>query len=360
MTGYFEGLRRLISPRYVSARTGEVVTPQNTRLSGDTTAVYWSGVDDPLLGILGELLYSPQQVRALLLSAHKGQRAHVERERFFCLILSGAQGRVMLRTLHAGTLGELEENLKAYFAALELEGLDKSEPMDLRRLLARLVHQKQRKDKKGYECKLENLPPRLAEQVYLGVLFRTRMPQIVLAAAVARNHAEQAVPPERAALLQLFFQSRKQKEIPIVSLDESCILPGYLLGRLFSTFERAQIDKVRMDNPNAKLNSTLTDRFFGAASTRPGTVFPRLISLSQTHLSKLGERGNYLKKWIGEITDGLGTFPAMLTLEEQGHFALGYYHQRQRFFRKAPAEPAADQPELAQHELALSTQGDPQ
>ena len=158
-----------------------------------------------------------------------------------------------------------------------------------------------------------------------------------------------------------------------MSLDETCMLPGYRLGRLFSTFEKAQIDRVRMDNPTAKLNSTIADRFFGAASTRPGTVFPRLVQLSEIHLSRLGKRGIYLDKLVGDITDGLATFPAMLSLEEQGHFALGYYHQRQRFFRKAvdlpeaiqlepaqlePAqrEPEPDQPN--QPELALQFEGD--
>ena len=324
MIGYFEGLRRLISPRYVSARTGETVIPQHTRLSDDTTAVYWSSIDDPLLGILGELLYSPQQVRELLLSLQKGQRAYVAHERFFCLILSGAQGRVMLRTMHTGTLAELERNLNRFFEAGKLEGRDSARPQGLGGLLRSLV----------LEGKLDRLPPRLAEEVFLGVLFGAPMPRLVLAAAVARNRAEQHVSPERATLLQLYFNSRKHTEVPLVSLNETSILPGYRLGRLLAAFERVQEAA-----QGRSLNRTLVDRYFGAASTRPGTVFPQLVRLSQNHLGKLGEQGGFLKRLVGEITDGLATFPAMLSLEEQGHFALGYYHPRQRFFRKAADQP---------------------
>ena len=41
-----------------------------------------------------------------------------------------------------------------------------------------------------------------------------------------------------------------------------------------------------------------------------------------------------LEKRIGEIMEGLGDFPAQLHLADQGRFAIGYYHQRQDFFKK--------------------------
>jgi hypothetical protein len=37
--------------------------------------------------------------------------------------------------------------------------------------------------------------------------------------------------------------------------------------------------------------------------------------------------------------DGLPSFPATLSLEEQGLFALGYYHQR--FFKETGTTPVA-------------------
>jgi CRISPR-associated protein Csd1 len=317
MTAYVEGLRRLINARYINARSGELVAAQNIRLSGDTTAVFWANVQDDLVGALSDLMYSPQKVRDLLNSPHRGQRSSGAADRFFSLVLSGAQGRAMLRSMHTGTLAELEKNLVAFFDAIRLQG-DRGEPKPLGFLLRSLVLQ----------GKLDRLPPRLAGEVFLGIIFGARLPRLVLFAAVQRNRAEQRVTPERAALLQLFFASHHEKEVPLMSLDVVTTDAPYRLGRLLSAYEQLQR---RAQGGN--LNRTLVDRYFGAASTRPGTVFPQLVRLSQNHLSKLGQGGGYYQGLITGIVDGIDSFPSMLTLEEQGRFALGYYHQRQSFFR---------------------------
>jgi CRISPR-associated protein Csd1 len=318
MTAYVEGLRRLINARYIDPRKdGEAFPVQNVRLSGDTTAIFWANTPDELIGTLSELMYAPQKVRDLLNSPHRGQRSSGSAERFFCLVVSGAQGRAMLRGMHTGTLAELEKNLNAFFDAIKLEG-DRGEPKPLGFLLRSLVLQ----------GKLDRLPPRLAGEVFLGVLFGGKLPRLVLSAAVQRNRAEQKVSPERAALLQMYFMSHKMKEVPQMSLDVATTDAPYRLGRLLSAYEQLQR---RAQGGN--LNRTLVDRYFGAASTRPGTVFPQLVRLSQNHLSKLGQNGSYYQALITGIVDDIGGFPSMLTLEEQGRFALGYYHQRQAFFR---------------------------
>jgi CRISPR-associated protein Csd1 len=319
MTAYVEGMRRLINARYIDPGTGDAFPVQNVRLSGDTTAVYWANIPDDLVGTLSELMYAPQKVRDLLHSPHRGQRSSGASDRFFCLVISGAQGRAMLRSMHTGRLDELEKNLAAFFDTIRLEG-DRGEPKPLGFLLRSLVLQ----------GKLDRLPPRLAGEVFLGVLFGNKLPRLVLSAAIQRNHAEQKVTPERAALLQLYFASHPQEEVPRMSLDIETKDAPYRLGRLLSAYEQLQR---RAQGGN--LNRTVVDRYFGAASTRPGTVFPQLVRLSQNHLGKLGQNGGYYQGLITGIVDGIGSFPSMLTLEEQGRFALGYYHQRQTFYRSS-------------------------
>jgi CRISPR-associated protein Csd1 len=54
-----------------------------------------------------------------------------------------------------------------------------------------------------------------------------------------------------------------------------------------------------------------------------------------------------------EITEGLTSFPKILTLEKQGMFALGFYHQKadDRAAAKAKsAENAAQKDDDVQHE----------
>src|SRR5690606_5409896 len=83
----------------------------------------------------------------------------------------------------------------------------------------------------------------------------------------------------------------------------------------------------------AKLNTTIRDRYYGAASSSPITVFPRLLSLKNSHLKKLNEgRKIYFEKLVGEILSAISSFPTNLSLNEQANFAIGYYHQRQDFF----------------------------
>jgi CRISPR-associated protein Csd1 len=41
---------------------------------------------------------------------------------------------------------------------------------------------------------------------------------------------------------------------------------------------------------------------------------------------------------IEEIMCGISGFPSHLSLDDQGIFAIGYYHQRQAFFTKSAGE----------------------
>ena len=116
-----------------------------------------------------------------------------------------------------------------------------------------------------------------------------------------------------------------------MSLDRSNINSGYLLGRLFAVLERAQEAASQ-----GIINATIRDRFYGAASSTPVAVFSHLLKLKNHHIAKLENKGQAinLEKQIGEIMAGLNDFPAHLNLQDQGRFAVGYYHQRQDFFTK--------------------------
>jgi len=110
-------------------------------------------------------------------------------------------------------------------------------------------------------------------------------------------------------------------------LDESSTNIGYCLGRLFAVLEKAQQDAL------PGINATIRDRFYGAASATPASVFPRLIRLSQHHMSK-AEYGHVSDKRMGEVMEKIGDFPRHLDLDGQAMFALGYYHQRNALWRK--------------------------
>ncbi len=124
-----------------------------------------------------------------------------------------------------------------------------------------------------------------------------------------------------------------------MSLNESYTHPAYVLGRLFALLERTQ--KVALGK---NINATIKDRYFTSACATPASVFPTLLRLSQHHLNK-AEYGGYLERQIQDLLGMLEAkpFPARLTLEEQGIFILGYYHQRG--FRKGNESEEVNQPE---------------
>ena len=120
-----------------------------------------------------------------------------------------------------------------------------------------------------------------------------------------------------------------------MALDTQSTNVAYRLGRLFAVLERLQRDAV----PGA--NTTIRDRFYGAASATPRVVFPQLMRLAQHHIQK-AEYGLHNDRTIEEILSGVKEFPSHLSLDDQGFFALGYYHQRQAFYSK-PSEPSKEE-----------------
>jgi CRISPR-associated protein Csd1 len=136
---------------------------------------------------------------------------------------------------------------------------------------------------------------------------------------------------------------RRNKEVP-VTLDRNEFNTGYRLGRLFAVLEDAQRAGV------GKVNAGIRDKYVGAASAAPRRVFPLLLRGTQNHLSAAHKkaRGGWatnLEKEMSQIMGGLSAatpFPATLSIDDQGRFFVGYYHQQSDLFTKAPPKDSAD------------------
>ena len=113
-----------------------------------------------------------------------------------------------------------------------------------------------------------------------------------------------------------------------MSLDTEYRNKGSLLGRRFLVLEQTQKEALGRD-----INSTIRDRYYGAASSTPVTVFSTLLKLSKHHLSKIENKGRSynLEKLMGSILNGIPAkgFSPNLSIKDQGRFAIGYYHQKQ-------------------------------
>lgn len=134
-----------------------------------------------------------------------------------------------------------------------------------------------------------------------------------------------------------------------MSLNEHSAIPAYVLGRLFAVLEKAQQDAI------GDVNASIKDRYFTSACASPASVFPILLRLSQHHISKVRQEGKRTINFDRRIQDILNLLdveknpiPAHLTLDEQGVFILGYYHQRKDFF--TAKGPKSDEPASSDNE----------
>ena len=127
-----------------------------------------------------------------------------------------------------------------------------------------------------------------------------------------------------------------------MSLNEQAITPAYVLGRLFAVLEKVQQDAI------GDVNASIKDRYFTSACASPASVFPVLLRLSQHHITKAKQETGPKMNYDRRIQDILGLLdveknpiPARLSLDEQGIFVLGYYHQRTAFYVKNNASSEA-------------------
>jgi CRISPR-associated protein Csd1 len=248
--------------------------------------------------------------------------------RFYVLGLSPNASRLSIRYWMNSSFGELAENLAWHWRDLAIEPIPWREPPSVWRLLIQTATQ----------GKSENIPPQLAGELLRAIITGQPYPQMLLAQLVQRIRSDGDVSGLRVAMIRAVLQRQYRKglyfeEIPM-GLDENNVMPGYRLGRLFAVLERIQSSALGSD-----LNAGIADRYYGTASAVPYAVFPRLITGSAHHLSKIRkDKPGYavnLRKDLASVMEGLpAQFPKHFSIDQQGQFAVGYYHQKQSYFVK--------------------------
>ena len=276
----------------------------------------------------GRILNSPDEadVRVQIETLWSGGRqTDLDDNAFYGAALSASGGRAVLRDWLDTTVGEVKERLKRWFEAQSMVGSRGEDPRPLGLFALASATVREPRD----------MPPNASRSLVRCALVGTPLPMDMLYKAVARNRAERRVTRPRAALIKLVLTTNNRNSFPegyMVELEMTNRSPAYLCGRLLYVLEEAQRSAVR------GINTTIVDRYYGTASSAPASVFSRLIRGAQPHLSKL-QRDNApayhaIQRRITEILEDLPEFPRTLTLEEQGQFALGYYHQRADQFRR--------------------------
>ncbi|HNU71868.1 MAG TPA: type I-C CRISPR-associated protein Cas8c/Csd1 [Thermodesulfobacteriota bacterium] len=320
---------------------------------GDASTVFWAERANDLERQIAEFFGEPPKddpdrgvkaVESLFRSIENGsfRTGENEKNRFYVLGLSPNASRIAIRFWIVDTVAGMAAKIKEHFDDLRIVHGPKDRDVFPLFLLLKST---------AVLGNAENIPPNLAGETMRAILQGLPYPQTLFHAAIRRIKAEQSaknkrtgrqlenVTYPRAALIKAYinrstrFKNPNSKEELKMSLDECNTNIGYRLGRLFAALERIQ------QEASPGINATIRDRFYGAASGTPSTVFGNLMRLKNHHLAKLESAGRkvFFEKLLCQILDGIEAavaFPPHLSLEDQGRFAIGYYHQMQRFFTR--------------------------
>lgn len=306
----------------------------------DTAMVFWTREDAEFNDL--DLLDKPDpgKVAELIDSIATGKHhlpEILQTNQFYSLTLSGAASRIIIRNWIEISLEECRRNIAQWFKDIEIiSGKDIIYPS-----VYQLASSVQRRDAHD-----EILLSRAANLLWNAALKNDPTPLWILSIVlrrIAHNQTDKegksvnTFTSSRASLIKLTINRINRVKGGIImksQIDFENISPSYVCGRIFAVMEGIQQAALGKD-----INAGIRDRFFSAASSSPAPTFGRLMRLTQSHLSKIRQDkpglAVMLDRELQELCSMINEFPAILTLEEQGQFALGYYHQKQFNIKRA-------------------------
>lgn len=248
----------------------------------------------------------------------------------YLLGLSPNAARLSVRFFYYNSFGEILENLRKHYERMEMvkPSWETRDYLGITDMLQETVNQKA-KDKKPVS--------HMAAMALQTILTGARYPFSLYSDTLIRIRAEQGnVTWGRASIVKayLIHNTQWKEGVNYMGLNEESNDTEYVLGRLFAVLESIQLDA----NPGIK--ATIRDRYFNAACATPASVFPILFKLKNSHIKKLEREKEsskiYYEKLLMSIMEKLSleNYPQRLSLEEQGKFILGYYHQMQKKYEK--------------------------
>jgi CRISPR-associated protein Csd1 len=339
MTSYRAGLNELIKRSSVQVGNSLVACWFKDRVENSGNPI-WA-----LLGPPGKAdeLAAGQRADDFLRSVHTGRFQPLEGNRYYALTLSGARGRVMVRGWMEGSFESLANALVTWFADLDIcsKNGDRVPPPPLGRLSRGCLSLRSQRSQSPTERKQADDDQRrfsqsLFQSAMTGSALSDALPARILAflrpelSSAETDKEDAPLQPNRFAILRVYlvryFRHKKDQTMSKAitpSLNSDLPSAAYQCGRVLAIL--AALQKKALGNVGAGV----IQRYYASASTNPGLVFGRLIKNAQYHIEKLGpDASGYLEFLLAGTMKRIDNcFPQVLSLQEQGLFGLGYYHQ---------------------------------
>lgn len=311
---------------------------------GDTMVVFWaeSGKTDyqeAFLECMEPPVDNQEELKGLFERIQEGKPIIIKgnelnpEQRFFILGLAPNAARLSVRFFYENSFGKILTNISEHYKRMEIikPKWEENQYLGVQEMLFETVNKKST-DKKPIS--------NMATMTLRAILSGDRYPARLYSDTLIRIRAEQdekKLSWKRMSIIKTYLiHNYKWKEGEnYMGLNEESNDIAYVLGRLFSVLESIQADA------NPGIQATIRDRYFNSACGTPASVFPVLIKLKNSHMKKIGREKEGTKKYyeklfadiMWKINEQEG-FPKRLSLEEQGKFALGYYHQIQKKYEK--------------------------
>ena len=322
----------------------DLLKVDNTRRRdrGGIGFLYWlrNPADIYVLDVLE--VADPKQVADLL---DFDPAANPDANRFYMVGVSGNGGRLRARYWADLALTKVKKNLKNWHEQLRVEYPWERPPVNLWHIRYAL-----NRDGKLLGQMEMALQRRAIEGLALGYSMLSEALTCLRHPSTSNSKTKEAQGQKNSDSLERFrvpialvrmclndlFRKEGEKEMS-EGLNPTCPYPAYVCGRLMAAYEDLQYKTAK--RVGVPINKTITDRFFSLASTYPAAAFAEIVDLGQKHLKKLrrldGGAAFGIEKRIMEISNLLqpgekGPYPSDLSLEGQGLFALGYFHQKSR------------------------------
>lgn len=328
---------------------------------GDTTLVYWAEGAEPaygsafmaMMGMGGEDKneITQKELSGLLTALCQGNTvkwANVPlnpENRFYILGLAPNASRLSVGFFLQDSFDAFVKHYQKHQERLNIvrPAFDERETLSMWALLRETA------------IKSPNKPPKfqrqLVEEMLNAILTGSPYPSTLFTQVEIRIRAEKDINRGKAAMIKAYLlrnvverqkdQTHIYEEVLGVELNEQSTYLPYRLGRLFAVLEALQSEAFKdNNNRDSKPNTTIKDQFFSSACATPVVAFPIIVGRAQNHLRKLKAKNKeglarYYSGMMDEIIGNFGeSYPAHLSLEDQGIFQIGYYHQRQRMYAK--------------------------
>lgn len=331
---------------------------------GDSMIVFWAEsakeeYQDMFLSFLNPKPDNQKEMQKVFENLKRGVWVDLEdikinpEQNFYILALAPNAARLSVRFFYQNSFGNILINLAKHYERMKMvkPAWEERDYLGTKEILDETVNQKSR-DKTPI--------PSMATMVLRAILEDTKYPASLYTDILIRIRAEQGkITYARASIVKaLLIKNYQWKEgEDFMGLNEDYTGKAYVLGRMFAVLEYIQRGAnqrgkngqgTNQQEANREINTTIRDRYFNSACTTPASVFPILLKLKNSHMKKI-ERDSMGKKIYYEelltevmeklpISENMDAFPKQLSLEEQGEFMLGYYHQVQKLYTKKEAK----------------------